>query len=128
MQSAATKYLPRATAFDSQFADLEAAAVVVAQNAIAKKKHRTDYEKLAPADETRVGARAVAAVEAEATALETPTDVMLRNDIAPFEAVVRTKVTVQLEQAEFDALVSFTFNVADVRGSDRGRVVRARTE
>ena len=111
LQSAATKYLPRATAFDSQFADLKAAAVVVAQRAIAKKNHKTDYENLAPADATSVTARAAAAVETEATALTTPTDVLLRNDIAPFEAAVRTKVTVQLDQAEFDALVSFTFNV-----------------
>jgi lysozyme len=78
---------------------------------MANRNHKVDYEKLAPADASRVAARAAAAVEAEATALKTPTDVMLRNDIAPFEAAVRTKVTVQLAQAEFDALVSFTFNV-----------------
>lgn len=111
MQSGVTPYLPRAAAFDSRFVDVKAAAVVIAQNAIAKRKYKTDYEELAPADAARVATQAGAAVEAEATALAVPTDVALRNDIAPFELAVRTKVTVQLAQAEFDALVSFTFNV-----------------
>jgi GH24 family phage-related lysozyme (muramidase) len=60
MQSGVTKYLPRAAAFDSQFVDLKAAAGLVAQTAIAKRKYKS---------------------------------------------------TVQLAQADFDALVSFTFNV-----------------
>jgi lysozyme len=58
-----------------------------------------------------VDALAVAAVEAESVALAQPIDVALRADLIPFERTVRQSVTSTLSQDEFDALVSFAFNV-----------------
>lgn len=111
LQSGATTYLPRATAFASQFADIKAAGVEVAHQRIALQKYKTTYDKLGKADAATVDAQARAALDSEARALATPTDVTLRADLPPFENSVRTKVTVELAQAEYDALVSFTFNV-----------------
>jgi hypothetical protein len=78
---------------------------------IAHARLKTEYPKLTPTQFAEVDGLAVAAVEAEAGALAQPIDVALRADLLPFERTVRTSVTSTLSQHEFDALVSFAFNV-----------------
>jgi GH24 family phage-related lysozyme (muramidase) len=110
-QSGQTAYLPQGTAFDSRFAEIEAAAVSLARGEIAKKKLGSAYDKLSAAVAKSVDSEAKSAIDVEAAALAQPVDVTLRADIAPFEAAVRKHVTVTLSPDEFDALVSFSFNV-----------------
>jgi lysozyme len=110
-QSGRTQYLPRATAFDTVFGKIKGAAAAIAQTAIAKKKKGLDFERLSAGDSATIGKLAQSAVDTEASALAQPTDVTLRSDLQPIEAAVRAEVTVDLVQAEFDALVSFVFNV-----------------
>lgn len=110
-QSGPTQYLPQATAFNTDFAKIKAAAVAIAKNIIAQARLKTDYAKLTPTQAADVDNLAMAAVEAEATALAHPIDVALRADLVPFERAVRQGVTISLSQEEFDALVSFAFNV-----------------
>jgi len=110
-QSGRTRYLPQATAFNPDFAQIKAAAVALAKEKIAQVRLKTEYSKLTPAQTPEIDAVAVAAIEAEATALAQPVDVALRSDLVPFEQTVRQSVTVTLSQEEFDALVSFAFNV-----------------
>jgi hypothetical protein len=90
----AIPYLPMPTAFDQDFGDIKAAALTLAREAIAKRRHRLDYSKLTQTQATNVNAQAQAAIDGEATALSHPTEVTLRADIRPCEAAVRSRVTV----------------------------------
>jgi GH24 family phage-related lysozyme (muramidase) len=110
-QSGRTRYLPQATAFNPDFAKIKGAAVVLAREKIAQARLKAEYPKLTPTQSVEVDALAVAAVEAESVALAQPIDVALRADLIPFERTVRQSVTSTLSQDEFDALVSFAFNV-----------------
>jgi GH24 family phage-related lysozyme (muramidase) len=110
-QSGRTRYLPQATAFNPEFSKMKVAAVSLAKEKIAQARLKTEYSKLQPTQSAEIDALAVAAVEAEAAALAQPIDVALRADLLPFERSVRQGVTVTLSQDEFDALVSFSFNV-----------------
>ena len=111
IQSGRTAYLPRATAFQPQFVDVKAAAVSIARHEISTRKMATDYEKLASTGIAKVDTEARAAIDTEAAALAQDVDVALRADLLPFEKAIRQQITVVLEQDEFDALVSFSFNV-----------------
>lgn len=110
-QSGRTRYLPQATAFNPAFAKMKDAAVTIAKGTIAQARLKVEYSKLTAIQTAEIDALAVAAVDAEAAALAQPIDVALRADLLPFERSVRQNVSVTLSQEEFDALVSFAFNV-----------------
>jgi GH24 family phage-related lysozyme (muramidase) len=92
-------YLSRQTAFAEGFGDLKAAA-----------------ETLAKAN---AKGQAKAAVDEEARLLALTPEAVLRGDLGSYESSVQ-KVKVSLAQAEFDALVSFAFNVGTGAFSSSG--------
>lgn len=107
-----TPYLARGAAFvEKNFDDLKGKAAEAAKDAIAQKKYKKSFDKLTPAEQAVVVETAKSAVDEQAKALAKTTDSTLVDDLVPFEKAVREKVTVELTQAEFDALVSLSFNI-----------------
>jgi lysozyme len=114
-----TPYLQRSAAFHEKFGDLKTLAVENAKQRIGKKKYGKDFTKLTKAEQDKATALAQEAVDEQARILAKTVDDVLKEDLKPFEAAVR-KVKVTLNQDEFDALVSFAFNIgaAGLAGSD----------
>lgn len=106
-----TPYLARGTAFVDKVEDLKAGAVTLAKETIAQKRYKKAYDKLEKADQAKVDTLATEAVDEQVKMLAKTTDATLTEDLKPFEKTVRDNVTVTLTQAEFDALVSFCFNI-----------------
>jgi lysozyme len=104
-------YLQRAAAFKEKFDELKALAVETAKQRIGKKKFGKEFAKLAKGEQDKATELAKAAVDEQATMLARTVADVLREDIKQFEKAVRDKVKVTLTQDEFDALVSFSFNV-----------------
>jgi GH24 family phage-related lysozyme (muramidase) len=104
-------YLMRGTAFKDKFEELKKLAVPLAKEAIAAKKYSKEFAKLEKAKQDEVEAAATQIVNEQATVLAKTTDAVFKEDLMPFEKTVRAAVTVQLLQAEYDALISFAFNV-----------------
>jgi len=105
-------YLEKATAGSKNLADLEAKAVEVAKETIAKKKHNKEFDKLDKANQTSVTASAKSLIKEESRLLALQVSSVLKTDIQPFEKAVNDGVTgVALSQDEFDALVSLAFNI-----------------
>jgi lysozyme len=105
-----TPYLQRAAAFHEKFGDLKALAVENAKVRIGKAKFGKEFPKLSKAEQDQATALAQAAVEEQGRILAKTVDDVLKEDVKPFEAAVR-QVKVTLSQDEFDALVSFAFNI-----------------
>jgi lysozyme len=110
--SYATPYLEREAVASTDFGTLTAKASGRALDIVAQAMHKKAYKDL-PADKTRtVKAAADAAVQEEARLLRHTVADILARDVKPFEKAVNELVTgVALTQDEFDALVSFAFNV-----------------
>jgi lysozyme len=107
-----TPYLQRAAAFHEKFSELKTLALENAKQRIGKNKYNKDFTKLTKAEQDKATALAQAAVDEQARILAKTVDDVLKEDLKPFEAAVR-KVKVQLSQDEFDALVSFAFNIGE---------------
>ena len=107
-----TPYLQRAAAFHEKFSDLKTLAVENAKQRIGKQKYKKDFAKLTKAEQDKATALAQAAVDEQARMLAKTVDDVLKEDVKPFEAAVR-KVKITLNQDEFDALVSFAFNIGE---------------
>jgi GH24 family phage-related lysozyme (muramidase) len=110
-KSGRTRYLPQATAFNSDFGKMKSAALTLAKDRIAQARSKTEYSKLTPTQSAEIDALATSAIDAEAGALAQQIDAALRADLIPFEKSIRQNVKITLSQDEFDALVSFAFNV-----------------
>lgn len=107
-----TAYLTRGAAFvEKKFDALKVKAVTNAQEAIAQKLYKKAFDKLDKGDQEKVAAKATEAVDEQARMLAKTTDSTLAEDVKPFEKTVRDAITVDLTQAEFDALVSMCFNI-----------------
>jgi GH24 family phage-related lysozyme (muramidase) len=107
-----TSYVRTTSKFDKTYDDLKAKALLEANEAIAQKKFKKAYDKLDAGEKAKVDALASAAVDEQARLLGKTADDVLREDLTKYEKAVREGITaVTLEQEEFDALVSFTFNV-----------------
>lgn len=105
-----TPYLQRSAAFHEKFNDLKTLAVENAKQRIGKEKYKKDFAKLTKQEQEKATALAQAAVDEQARILAKTVDDVLKDDVKPFEAAVR-KVKITLNQDEFDALVSFAFNI-----------------
>lgn len=105
-----TPYLQRAAAFHEKFGNLKTLAVENAKQRIGQKKYGKDFTKLTRAEQEKATVLAQEAVDEQARILAKTVDDALKEDLKPFEAAVR-KVKVTLNQDEFDALVSFAFNI-----------------
>lgn len=107
-----TPYLARGAAFvEKKFDDLKGKAAEAAKEAVAQKRYKKSFDKLTAAEQAVVTETAKGAVDEQAKALAKTTDATLTDDVLPFEKAVREKVTIELTQAEFDALVSLSFNI-----------------
>jgi GH24 family phage-related lysozyme (muramidase) len=104
-------YVRTTSKFDKTYEDLKAKALEAAKEAVAQKKFKKAYDKLEPGEKAKVDATASAAVDEQARLLGKTADDVLKEDLTKYEKAVREGITVALEQDEFDALVSFTFNV-----------------
>lgn len=107
-----TPYLLRAAKFKEKFDDLKTSAITLAKTEIAQSKYKKAFDSLTKPEQQAVKTLAESAIDEEAKILAKTTDDLLKQDVKPFEKAVRTGVTgVELVQKEFDALVSFAFNV-----------------
>jgi lysozyme len=107
-----TSYVRTTSKFDKTYEDLKAKALDTAKEAVAQKKFKKAYDKLDAAEKAKVDSVASAAVDEQSRLLGKTADDVLKEDLTKYEKAVREGITsVTLEQDEFDALVSFTFNV-----------------
>jgi GH24 family phage-related lysozyme (muramidase) len=107
-----TPYLQRSAAFHEKFNNLKTLAVENAKQRIGKQQYKKDFTKLTKQEQEKATSLAQAAVDEQARILAKTVDDVLKEDVKPFEAAVR-KVKVTLNQDEFDALVSFAFNIGE---------------
>jgi GH24 family phage-related lysozyme (muramidase) len=106
-----TSYVRTTSKFDKTYEELKVKALEVAKEAVSQKKFKKAYDTLDAGEKAKVDAIASAAVDEQARLLGKTADDVLREDLTKYEKAVRDGITVTLEQDEFDALVSFTFNV-----------------
>jgi GH24 family phage-related lysozyme (muramidase) len=107
-----TKYLQREAVACDDFEKLKAKAKEKAGAAIAMSKFKKTYADLTAADKATVDGLADEAIARETWLINQPTKDVFSADLKPYEKAVNDGVTgVTLTQEEFDALVSFTFNV-----------------
>lgn len=107
-----TPYLEREVIACKDYEDLKTKATTRALDVLAQSKFKKNYADLSDGQKATVKASADAAVDRETKLLNLTVSDVLKTDIKPFENSVNTGVTgVTLAQEEFDALVSFAFNV-----------------
>jgi len=105
------KYLPRSAVGWADWSALKGKAIELGMSQIAQAKFGKDTNKLADAEKAGVKAIAEQAVGVETTFIaKVPLD-LFRLKIKEYESSVNKTITVPLVQAEFDALVSFAYNV-----------------
>lgn len=107
------QYLDRGAATSADFSSLKEAAVHVARESLAQSRHGQEFKNLGEANKRQIQRLAEDAVAEEARLLALTVDGVLKADVAPFEAAVRKGLDgrVAISQQEFDALISFAFNV-----------------
>jgi lysozyme len=105
-------YLAREAVAASEFEQLKAVALERALAIVARARYQMAYKDLSMREKVAAKAAAEAAVAEEARLLALTVDEVLAQDVRPFECAVNELViAVVLLQDEFDALVSFVFNV-----------------
>jgi lysozyme len=105
------EYVRTTSKFDKTYEDLKTKALETAKEAVAQKKFKKAYDKLDAGEKAKVDTIASAAVDEQAKLLGKTADDVLKEDLTKYEKAVRDGISVTLEQEEYDALVSFTFNV-----------------
>jgi len=107
-----TAYLDRGVTGCAAYEKLRAKAGEKALETVAQGKFQKSYDDLPGAERVAVKLVADQAVNRESQLLKLTVSEVLQQDIKPFEEAVNGGVTgVALNQNEFDALVSFAFNV-----------------
>ena len=108
-----TFYLERAAVAVTGFDQLQTKAAELGRDIVAGRKQfgGKTYAQLTAAQQAIVDGVLDDAVRVEVDMLARKADQVLAQDAQRFEQAVRDKVTRNLDQDEFDALVSFTFNV-----------------
>jgi GH24 family phage-related lysozyme (muramidase) len=95
-----------------EYQQLGANAKTTGLDSVANRKFKKDYADLSAKQQAIVADIVDKAVDNESGLLAYDVDQKLKADLQRFEAVVNANVTgVQLTLAEFDALVSFSFNI-----------------
>src|SRR5687767_10528807 len=107
-----TIYLAREAVASEDYEKLKSKAKEKATKEIAKAKFKKAYAELSAGEKVTVDSLAEEAVKCETELMNQPVEDVFRADLKPFERAVNERVTgAVLTQEEFDALVSFTFNV-----------------
>jgi len=107
-----TKYVEREAIGCKEYDDLKVKARERALDTVAQAKFKTAYKDLDDSQKAAAKTAADEAVDREVQLLNLTVGDVLQSDVKPFEKAVNDNVTgVTLSQDEFDALVSFAFNV-----------------
>jgi lysozyme len=107
-----TIYLAREATASEDYEKLKSKAKERAAKEIAKAKYKKAHEGLSAAEKATVGSLAEEAVKSETELMNQPVQDIFSADLKPYERAVNERVTgAILTQEEFDALVSFAFNV-----------------
>jgi GH24 family phage-related lysozyme (muramidase) len=107
-----TQYLKREVVAAGDYEKLYTKAQEQACCTIAPAKYKKPFSDLSATDQMRVKELGAEAVARETELLKKTIDEVFQQDLKPFESAVNQGVTgLDLIQEEFDALVSFTFNV-----------------
>jgi lysozyme len=111
-----TPYLERRVVNDPGFGALVELGITIAERHVAQRRYagRT-FASLGPSQQLDVRLAARSAVRVEVEILSRDPLVLLRDDLKSRESTVRASVSTPLTQGEFDALVSFVFNVGQGR-------------
>ena len=110
-KSASTTYLARSVVSATDLSSLVDKANELGRNVVAERRYKKAYSALTVPERHTIDGIVDAAVREELRLLApTPTQ-LLERDVGPTERTVRKLVTRTLAPAEFDALVSFVFNV-----------------
>jgi lysozyme len=105
-------YLEREAIACKEYDQLKAKAKEGAQDIIAQRKFNKKFADLSDGQKATVQSAAGDAVDRESQLLNQTTKDVFAQDLKPYEKTVNGGVTgIQLAQEEFDALVSFTFNI-----------------
>jgi lysozyme len=105
-------FLEREAIACEDYEQLKAKAKEGAQDIIAQRKFNKNFAELSDSQKATVKSAACDAVDRESQLLSQTTKEVFAQDLKPYEKAVNGSVTgVQLAQEEFDALVSFAFNV-----------------
>jgi GH24 family phage-related lysozyme (muramidase) len=105
-------YLEREVVACAEYDQLKTKAEEGAREVIAQRKFSKKFADLKDAEKAAVTTAASDAVGREAQLLNQTTASVFAQDLKPYEMAVNTSVTaIELTQEEFDALVSFSFNV-----------------
>jgi GH24 family phage-related lysozyme (muramidase) len=105
-------FLPRGAVASDKYATLAAQALERAKADIARKLYKKDFAQLKADERQKVAAAATKAVNEEKRLLTLNVRDSFKEDLKPFIKSVNHNVHgVALNQDEFDALVSFVFNV-----------------
>jgi GH24 family phage-related lysozyme (muramidase) len=106
--------------------ELEGAAVESAKEIIAQRKHKKEFNSLTPDQQKTVHGAAQEAVKREIRLLPQAATAVYRQDIREYEQAVNEAITgAELAQEEFEALVSFAFNVgaANLKSSNLAKLI-----
>jgi lysozyme len=107
-----TTYLEREAIGCQEYDQLKTKAKERAMETIAQAKFKKAYKDLSDGQKAGVKSAADDAVDKEAQLLNLTVEDVFGQDLKPYETAVNSAVTgIALVQEEFDALVSFTFNV-----------------
>lgn len=106
-----TRYLDRSVRNDPSFSTLVAAATEVGLERVAARRYGRPLAALPRSHRVDVEARVHAAIGTEVRLLSRDPNDVYDQDLLEPQAEVRRRITHPLTQGEFDALVSFAFNV-----------------
>src|SRR5262249_61376788 len=104
-------YLERAAGASARLENLKTKAKELGRDTVARKRYRKAYADLSAAEKQAVDGLLDAAVREEARLLTQTVNNVFARDLRPFEQAMKNRVTSGLTQEEYDALVSFIFNV-----------------
>ena len=106
-----TEYLDSSAPTAQDVDALVASAKALGREIVASRLHRASYADLEPDVRREVDAVVTKAVAEEARLLDRRVIDVLGEDVVALEDVVNAEITVDLSQDEFDALISFVFNL-----------------
>ncbi|MBI3462778.1 MAG: glycoside hydrolase family protein [Planctomycetes bacterium] len=110
--SSSITYVPNSVNGKEELTQIKEKATAVANDAIAQADYKKKYAELTADQKTKVSQKSEAAIKEEADLLGKTAAGVLTDDLKPFADAVNTNTTgIELTQDEFDALVSFAFNV-----------------
>jgi lysozyme len=105
-------YIPASLNGKDDLTKIKEKAIAKANETIAQADYKKAFDKLTADEKKKVEQKSEAAVKTETDLLGKTAKGVFTDDLKPFADAVNTNITgIELQQDEFDALVSFAFNV-----------------